>query len=286
MTITTATSLLPTVDFCGLEVTRLIIGGNPYGGFSHQNPQRDAEMSSYYTPERIMETWDRAAAAGINTMITNNETPHVIQAVRRYLGNGGPGEQLQWIAQLSHRGLGSMQEAIDQAVDTGARAVYFHGGIIDQLFAAEDAGTLRDWVHHARALGIPAGVAAHAPDAHVWVDGLDLVDFHAVCFYNCGSLHHGAGHMFRLADCFDATACIRQLTRPCIGYKIMASGRIQATMAFEYAFDSIKAGDVINVGMHRGDKDGMVEENAAIVRQILGCQTAESQELLAATQWK
>ena len=31
-------------------------------------------------------------------MITNNETPHVLQAVREYLGEGGA---LQWIAQVN-----------------------------------------------------------------------------------------------------------------------------------------------------------------------------------------
>ena len=41
-------------------------------------------------------------------------------------------------------------------------------------------------------------------------------------------------------------------------------------MAFEHAFESIKPADVVNVGMHRGDKDGMVEENVALAREILG----------------
>ena len=47
--------MLPTVEFCGLQVTRLIIGANPFGGYSHQNPERDREMVAYYTPERIAE---------------------------------------------------------------------------------------------------------------------------------------------------------------------------------------------------------------------------------------
>jgi len=67
--------MLPTVDFCGLQVTRLLVGANPFGGFSHQTPERDAEMVAYHTPERIRETWNRAEVAGINTMVTNNETP-------------------------------------------------------------------------------------------------------------------------------------------------------------------------------------------------------------------
>ena len=90
-----STRMLPTVDFCGLEVTRLVIGANPFGGFSHQNKHRDREMLSYSTVERIKETWARAEAAGINTMVTNNTSSHVVQAVDEYLRERGG---LQWIA--------------------------------------------------------------------------------------------------------------------------------------------------------------------------------------------
>jgi len=98
---------------------------------------------------------------------------------------------------------------------------------------------------------------------------LDLVDFHAVPFFNCGSLHDGRGHKFQLKDVGPATQCIRQIQKPVIAYKIMGAGRIDARMAFEYAFDHIKPTDVVNVGMHRGDKDDMVEENVSIVEEVL-----------------
>ena len=260
-------SSLPTVDFCGLTGTRLIIGANPMGGFSHQTPERDAEMVAYYTPERIRETWLRAEAAGINTMITNNETPHVLEAVTAYLSGGGP---LQWIAQVSGSRSPSMEAAIDQAVKVGCKAFYLHGGITDKLYSEKDAATLRSWVEHGKACGVPVGVAGHAPETHYWVDSLDLVDFHVVCFFNCGSLHAGKGHKFRLADLAPAAECTRRIRKPCIAYKIMGAGRIFPQMAFEYAFENIKPTDVVNVGMHRGDKDGMVEENVEIVRGILG----------------
>ena len=260
--------MLPEVDFCNMTVTRLVIGANPFGGFSHQNKERSAEMVAYYTVDRIKETWQRATAAGINTMITNNETPHVLQAVREYLADGGP---LQWIAQLSDRNCeGGMPEAIDVAVEIGAKAVYFHGGLVDRLYDGRDADTLRTWVDHARTRGVPAGAAGHAVETHDWVDGLDLVDFHVVCFVNCGSLHYGKGDKFRLDDMFRAAECVGRIKKPCIGYKIMAAGRIDPRMAFEFAFDHIKPGDVVNVGMHRGDNDNMVEDNVALVQQILG----------------
>ena len=49
----------------------------------------------------------------------------------------------------------------------------------------------------------------------------------------------------------------------------MGAGRIDPHMAFQYAFENIKPTDVINVGMFRGDKDNMVEENAQLVNEIL-----------------
>ena len=259
--------MLPVVDFCGLEVSRLIAGANPFGGFSHQTPERNREMREYHTVERIIETWRRAESVGINAMITNNKSPNVMEAVRLYLAEGGP---LQWITQVGARTKADMPTAVDEAVEIGCRALYFHGGLVDDAYSRKDARDLRNWCDHARSHGVPVGVAGHAPEAHLWVDSLDIVDFHAVCFFNCGSLHDGEGSRFRLRDMGPAAECTRRIQKPCIGYKIMGAGRIDPRLAFEFAFEGIKTTDVVNVGMHRGDKDDMVEENAAIARDVLG----------------
>ncbi|HNQ34478.1 MAG TPA: hypothetical protein PKN80_00230 [bacterium] len=257
---------LPEVDFCGLRISRLVLGANPFGGYSHQSPERDRAMVDYYTVARIKETWRRAEAAGITAMVTNNETPHVVQAVREYRAEGG---KLQWIAQLNGRDTEAMLQSIDKAVAIGCRALYFHGGVMDRVYSARDESALRTWCAHARSHGVPVGVAGHAPEVHRWVAGLDLVDFHAVCFFNCGSLHDGNGDKFSLDDIGPAVECIRAIKKPCIGYKIMGAGRMDPRMSFEYALRHIKPGDVVNVGMFRGDRDDMVEENVALVREIL-----------------
>ena len=129
--------MLPCVQFCGLNVTRLILGANPFAGYSHQNPQRDREMLAYHTVARIRETWERAESAGINTIVTNNTTPHVVQAVREYRAAGGA---LQWIAQVAFRDGQSMDEAIDEAVQIGCRAMYFHGGAGGRGLPAQGRG--------------------------------------------------------------------------------------------------------------------------------------------------
>jgi hypothetical protein len=177
---------------------------------------------------------------------------------------------LQWIAQVNLLKETPMQAALDQVAEIGCVAAYLHGGFVDRLYAERDERALCAYVRHGQSLGIPIGVAGHHTDVHDWVDSLDLVDFHAVPFFNCGSLRDGAGHQFKLEDVFSAVQCIQRLNKPCIAYKIMGSGRMDARMSFEYAFEQIKPGDVVNVGMHRGDKDDMVEENVAFVEELLG----------------
>ena len=112
-------------------------------------------------------------------------------------------------------------------------------------------------------------MAGHTPEAHLWVDGLDVADFHAVCFFNCGSVYDGKGDKFELCDISPAIECIRRIRKPCIAYKIMGAGRIDPRMGLEHAFAGIKPEDVVNVGMYRGDKEDMVDENVAIVHEIL-----------------
>lgn len=259
--------MLETVDFFGMKVTRLILGANPFAGYSHQGKARNEEMKSYHTVDRIIETWRRAEAAGINTMVTNNETPHVFEAVSKYLREGG---RLQWIPQMNCRLKPDVPSAIDEAIDLGAKAMFFHGTFLDRAYASRDATELRSWCEYAQGKGVAAGIACHIPEAHLWAYKLGFADFHKVCFFNCGSVHKGKGERFFLADAIEAARCVQEIKKPCIAYKIMAAGRIEARMAFEYAFECIKPGDMVNVGMHRGDKDDIVEENVALVEEILG----------------
>lgn len=260
--------MVPRVEFCGLEVSRLIIGGNPFSGFSHQSSARDQEMMDYYSVARIKETLARAEAAGLNTSVMRSDE-HIHRLLREYYNEGG---RIQWIAQVpgSTEAL-TFDRDVRRAVAVGAKAAYLHGGLLDRCYAERNADCLAKMVEQMHAGGVPVGTAGHSPDAHLWAHELELpLDFHVVCFYNCGSLHDGHGDKFKPEDPPPAVAAIRQIDKPCIGYKIMAAGRVEPREAFEYAFGNIKPGDVVNVGMYRGDRDDMVEENVRIVEEILG----------------
>ena len=46
-----------TVQLGGLTASRFILGSNPFSGFSHQGPARDAEMMHYYTLDRLKASY-------------------------------------------------------------------------------------------------------------------------------------------------------------------------------------------------------------------------------------
>ncbi len=257
--------MIPGVEFCGIEVSRLILGGNPFSGFGHQGPERDEEMVNYYTTARIKDTLRRAEAAGINTSVLRSDG-HIERILREYYNEGGC---IQWIVQVGARPE-EFAGAVGRAVSLGAKAAYIHGGIGDKAYREQDFDMLAELIGDIHDHGIPAGVGSHAPKAHRWFYESQLpADFHVVSFFNCGSLHDGKGEKFGPEDPPLACEVMREIQRPCIGYKIMGAGRVEARDAFEFAFANIKPNDCVNVGMYLGDNENMVEENAATVADIL-----------------
>ena len=58
---------LPTIKLGKFEVTRLVAGYNPIGGYSHSVPKLSALMREWFTAERTLEYVRRCEANGINT---------------------------------------------------------------------------------------------------------------------------------------------------------------------------------------------------------------------------
>ena len=141
---------------------------------------------------------------------------------------------------------------------------------MDELFKNQDEAQFKAWVKYGKSKGVPVGAAGHDVETHRWMASFDVLDFHVVPFFNCGSVHSKlGGERFQLEDPPKAVEFIQSMKKPCIAYKILGAGRLDATMAFDYALRNIKPGDVINVGMNRADNDNIVEEDVAIVERML-----------------
>jgi len=79
---------LPKIRLGNLEVSRLILGSNPFFGYAHQPGDIGRQMVEYYTDARITEVLTQAADSGITAVAAPPEQ-RWIKLFNRYLDQGG-----------------------------------------------------------------------------------------------------------------------------------------------------------------------------------------------------
>lgn len=254
---------IPMIPLGSINTSRLIIGGNPFSGFSHQTPMLDREMVRYFTTSQIKSTIRHAESLGINTVIARADR-HIIRVLAEYWDEEG---KIQWIAQTCPE-LGSPMAGARLAAQGGACAIYLHGGQMDFLYAQNRLDEAREALAWIRSSGRPAGVAAHNPEVHRWAnETIDELDFHMCSYFNPTprdqnpSHIQGAHEVFDLADRSRMVHVIQELRRPAIHYKIFAAGRIDPAEAFAYTARHLRPQDSICIGIYDKDKPGMLEED-------------------------
>jgi len=80
------------------------------------------------------------------------------------------------------------------------------------------------------------------------------------------------GYPFFASDPMAMTTVIRQVDEPCLGFKILAAGRMCASdhkveAAFKFAFEHIKPSDGVIVGMYPRYSD-QIRQNGQYTRQF------------------
>jgi len=266
---------LDTVHFGNLPVSRLILGSNPFSGFSHQSVERDDEMRHYFTFERLKATLRSAEAVGITTLCARGDH-HVMRLLMEYWDEGGT---LQWLAQTCPE-IGSMERGIQNAVTGGAKACYIHGGVMDNLLANNRLNELPKAIEMIRNAGLAAGVAGHNPRVFEWAEEHLDVDFYMCCYYNPTSRDkvadhvHGSTEWFLAEDRQRMVEVIGRLSKPAIHYKVMAAGRNDPREAFSFAAQHLRANDAVCIGVFPKDKPDMLVEDAQILEEEMAKITA------------
>ena len=206
-----------------VEATKFIVGSNPFSGFSHQTPARDAEMTHYYSVARIKETLRHAEEIGITTLLARADH-HVIRLLHEYWDEGGT---IQWIAQTCPE-IGNIAQGISNGIRGGAKACYLHGGQMDYLFANGQMAQVPALIEQIRAAGLPAGIAGHTAGLFEWADEHLELDFYMCAYYNPSPRDKQAQHLPENAEYFgdedrDAmVTTIAHLSKPAIHYKVFA----------------------------------------------------------------
>ncbi len=262
--------MLPTIQLGNLSVTRLIIGGNPFSGFSHQSQERSAAMLAWYTDERIVETLFEAENLGINACICRGDE-HIVRVLQHYWNQGGA---MRWIAQTNSRAE-TQAAGARYCIEHGASACYLHGGVMDHLVAQSKYEEITSFVEVVRSAGLPVGVAGHMPEDFLWAEERLALDFYMGCYYNPSPRqdvpHHdpAAAEQYLPQDREDRVAVIQRLGKPVIHYKILAAGRTDPREAFAYAARHMRPTDAVCVGVYTQDNPHMLADDIALLMDSL-----------------
>jgi hypothetical protein len=271
--------MLPTINLCGHQVTRLVCGGNPFSGFSHMSPDLDWEMIQYHTMPRLQDTLDECLRNGINTVQTRGDR-HMMRMILEHRENGG---RIQWIAQTASE-FRNISANIGEITRYGPIAIYHHGTHVDNCWHAGEIDRVADIVKTIKDAGYPAGIASHIPEVIEYAEDEGWeTDFYLGCFYNLSRKHKKApaednnasrGEQFIDSDPPKMASVLSQVPKPCFGYKILGAGRRcdseqSLQEAFSFAYENLKPSDATIVGMFQKHKN-QVRENASICQDILG----------------
>jgi len=275
---------LPTIRLGEHTVTRLVVGSNPISGYSYMGPIMDRHMQEYFTPERIVEFLWGCEQAGINTHQFSHpkEMSSVFQKLRER------GSKMKFIC--LHSG-GPENLSIEQVVkSTQPIAIVHHGGVTDRLFREGKSRDVHDFVKRVRDAGVLAGVSAHNPDCIKQIaDEGWPVDLFMTCFYYLTRTPEELekmppvvtlpiGYSFFASDPLAMTKVARQVDQPCLGFKILAAGRMcdreqKVEAAFKFAFEHLKPIDGVIVGMYPRYQD-QIRQNAQYARQFAALRDA------------
>lgn len=252
----------------GLEVARLIAGSNPISGFSHGGPARTRAMLDYFTVDRIKAHLRDCESHGVDAIVARAD-PFTMRVLSEHWSEGGT---IRWIAQTApeHR---EPLRLIKKAKMANASAIYVHGGEVDRLFEEGREAEIVAQIEAIRALGLPAGVAAHVPSNLLELQRRGApVDFYLMCLYNLsgyrGRSETEPEERFDDADREVALAAARTLDRPCIYYKVYGAGRRTGAEALDDVAASIRPCDGVLIGMFPLDHPRIVEENVRRIARL------------------
>lgn len=244
---------------CGVELSRIIIGGNQFGGWAHCRDLSyvNTLVKAYNTHDKIMETLRMAEDAGINAFLSN---PALLGYFNDYRKLGG---KIKFISDCGGEGGPALQAK--KSVDAGASMVYFHGFGLEKFIAEDNWKGLKQEFDEMRKTGVPTGLGMHSFKALEYCAAHDLVpDFwmktiHPTDYWSFQHSPTDAGEGEPGSDkkgwndncwCRDpeaVAAFFAKRNEPWIAFKTMAAGAVPPEKALPFAFDH--GADYVAMGM-------------------------------------
>ncbi|MCM8815628.1 MAG: hypothetical protein NC937_04780 [Candidatus Omnitrophica bacterium] len=274
-------TVAPKVEFLGHKISRIILGSNPFSGFSHQTKKLDEEMLDFYTAEEIKKAWDEAQNCGINAFCARGDR-HILRIMREYY-NENRAKEFFWFAQTAPE-FASFQSNVSLIVSSKLKPsfIYHHGGQLDILLMEGKKQLVKDHLKMIRDTGYFTGMASHQPQFIEMAEEENWdVDFYLACFFNLTgrgkkeltAIKGSHGEIFDMSDPPKMCEIIRKVKKPCIAYKIFGGGRLcknrtQTKSAMSFALQNIKKNDLILVGVFQ-KRTNQIKQDVEILNEII-----------------
>lgn len=257
------------------ELSRLIMGGNLIGGFTHARDLIYVSklVKTYHTDEKIIQTLALGEKCGMNAIISNPAHGRIFQKFKHEFRSN--------MKFISDCGIGlNFQKGIAMSLASDFDALYCQGEITDRWTNDQyDDGTgktvaqrmelIKQGLEEIRSHGKPAGIGAHKIEAiKVCVDYGLKPDFWVKTCHNFDywSAQPGGVRKDNYFD-YDPEETIRymaSLKEPWIAFKVLAAGAIRPDVGLKYAF--LNGADFVCLGMY----DFQIVEDVNIAADILG----------------
>jgi len=277
--------MLPSIDFFGTKISRLLLGDNPFVGntYVYDLHSRD-EMLDYYTCETVLKTMFAAEENGITAYLALAD-PFILRIIREYRKQGG---KMNIIFQ-SYAPV-DLETGIWQMMECEPIGIYHQGSTFDLMVEEEKFDLIHKRLGMLKATGVKVGFATHVPETLLKAEEEDWgMDFYTTSIYNSRQGRKGETSSFitgkpkQLAfypgDPPLMYEAIKKVNKTCICIKILAGGQILLELKedeiqnkikeiYKEVFENIKAIDVICVGVFPKYKD-QIKENVNIINEIL-----------------
>jgi hypothetical protein len=276
---------MPTIRLGKHNVGRLILGINGVGAHSSEVLRRT--YLEWYTPGQQMLEFKRCEELGINLRIQTRD--QINQYNKQY------GGKMLFSSQggFPRAPDGSVQDPtklIKEMAALGPIAIHYSAAGADNIWRRGEFNKVREWCKIVRDTGVLVGVNGHLPEAFMKMEDESWdVDFYMPGLYIFGrtqaeweklyeahpdlaplqtdqpptegdSVYYGGQSAWVRGDPAKMLKVIKQVKKPCIVFKLLASGNLMANAQpklqrqivearFKYVFENIKSTDGVVLAM-------------------------------------
>ena len=271
------------VDFLGRQVSKLIVGDNPFNGHSYITAFiSKEEMLSYHTEDKILEAMHKMEELGVNTMLPLAD-PYIIRILQHYRANGG---KMNFIFQtyapmmLNHE---VAEISIRQMQSVDPIGAYISGTYTDVRYETGRVNEITDMISFFRNFDMKLGIGTHRPEFIELSERENWdVDFYMACMYNLRKGREGEESGFITGknksnvrtivpgDRAIMLETLKKVQKPIIAFKIFAGGQMLVEKAeserrvlikdtYNTIFNALKPNDIAVVGVYQRHHDQLTE---------------------------